>query len=81
MLERESAYGRSGFALQFMRHDDRIEVLAIAVNYWVNFMARDEEIALEAYHGAQLQTELKVFMDNVLGNNASGGSSDIKNSI
>ncbi len=52
-----------------LRHDDRLDVLAMAVRYWVDAMARDEEIAVEGYREQILQNELRIFMEHVVGGN------------
>jgi len=50
-----------------LKFDDRIDVLAMAVRYWVDSMARDENTAIDSHREALLEEELKVFMDNVIG--------------
>lgn len=50
-----------------LRFDDRIDALAIAVNYWVQSMARDERKAVQQYHNRELEKELKTFMKHVIG--------------
>lgn len=47
-----------------LRHDDKIDVLAMAVAYWVNAMAVDEEESLESYREDLLEQELNSFMTN-----------------
>ena len=49
-----------------LRHDDRLDALAIAVAYWVESMARSESKAVQTWHNKALDKELKVFMDNCL---------------
>ena len=44
--------------------DDRIDALAIAVNYWVEVMDRDAQTALEDYKEEQLDIALEKFMDD-----------------
>ena len=61
-----------------LRHDDRLDVLAMAVRYWVDAMARDEEIAVEGYREQVLQNELRVFMEHVVGNTAGNYSRDFR---
>lgn len=53
--------------------DDRIDVLAIAVNYWVEIMDKDAATAEDDHKAAALQAELDSFADHVLG--VSKGSS------
>lgn len=62
-----------------LKFDDRLDVLAMAVRYWVDSMARDERLAEEDYRENLLNQELKVFMDHVLGGNSSNAfSNDIR---
>jgi hypothetical protein len=48
-------------------HDDRLDALAIAVNYWVETMARDNNKAASDIKSVALERELKKFMGQVLG--------------
>jgi hypothetical protein len=48
-------------------HDDRLDALAIAVAYWTESMARDNNKAADDIQSAALDKELKKFMGNVLG--------------
>lgn len=48
-------------------HDDRLDALAIAVNYWVESMARDNNKAASEIKGMAIDRELKKFMGGVLG--------------
>lgn len=48
-------------------HDDRLDALAIAVAYWTESMARDNNKAAHDIQSAALDKELKKFMGNVLG--------------
>ena len=61
-----------------LRHDDRLDVLAIAVRYWVDAMSRDEEIALEDYRESLLQEELRNFMEHAIGFGNNSGFDDIR---
>lgn len=47
-----------------LRHDDKIDALAIAVAYWVESMGRDENESLKAYKEELLDRELENFMAN-----------------
>lgn len=49
-----------------LAHDDRLEALAGAVNYWVKSMARDTDKAMAAQKRHVLDLELKKFLDNAL---------------
>lgn len=53
-----------------LKHDDRLDVLAMAVRYWVDAMSRDEEIAVQDYKEAQLQEALDLFMEHTVGTNS-----------
>lgn len=45
-----------------LRHDDRLDALAMAVAYWVEHMARDNNKAVDQLNGEELDKELKAFM-------------------
>ena len=47
-----------------LAHDDRLDALAIAVNYWVETMDRDAQMALEDHREEQLDKELELFMQS-----------------
>ena len=48
-------------------HDDRLDALAIAVAYWTESMARDNNKAAQEIKNTALDKELKKFMGSVLG--------------
>lgn len=50
-----------------LRHDDRLDALAQAVEYWMESMARDEEQSVEKWKEEQLEKELERFKDHVFG--------------
>lgn len=50
-----------------LAHDDRLDALAIAVAYWVESMARDNNKAAQEIRSTALYKELKKFMGHVLG--------------
>ena len=50
-----------------LRHDDRLDALAMAVAYWVEHMARDNSKAVDQLHDAALKSDLKSFMANAMG--------------
>jgi hypothetical protein len=60
-----------------LRHDDRLDALAIAVAYWTEQMARDEEMGIEQIRQDALEVELQRFMENAVdpSGRRSGGSS------
>lgn len=49
-----------------LRHDDRLDALSIAVAYWVEQMARDEEMGIEQIKADALDRELERFMENAV---------------
>jgi hypothetical protein len=55
-------------------HDDRLDALAIAVNYWTESMARDNNKAASEIKGMAIDRELKKFMGSVLGRKPQGNS-------
>jgi hypothetical protein len=57
-----------------LKHDDRLDALAMAVAYWVESMARDEKHALDDHKTRLLDEELRQFMDNILGSTPRGNS-------
>ena len=50
-----------------LKHDDRLDALAIAVNYWTEQMAQDEQRGMEDMHSEALDRELEAFMDSAVG--------------
>lgn len=58
-----------------LKHDDRLDALSMAVAYWSESMARDNDKALEAHKAKLLDAELKKFKTQVLGakKQSSGG--------
>lgn len=50
-----------------LRHDDKIDVLAMACGYWVEAMAVDEDEDLKQYREELLMKELDKFLDSALG--------------
>jgi hypothetical protein len=55
-----------------LAHDDRLDVLAIAVNYWVEQMARNVDDAIKDAHNDRLTKGLQKFMDSALGRKSKG---------
>ena len=47
-------------------HDDRLDVLSMAVAYWVEQMAADVDMEMKARKDDMLDKELERFMQNVL---------------
>ena len=50
-----------------LAHDDRLDALAMAVAYWVEHMARDNDKAAQSIKDKALKEELKKFVSGVLG--------------
>ncbi len=46
---------------------DRLDVLAMAVAYWVEQMVRDVDMAIADEKGRRLKDALENFMDHVIG--------------
>ena len=53
-------------------HDDRLDALSMAVSYWVDHMARDNDKAVGQMKEKALQTDLKKFLGSVLGGKPKG---------
>lgn len=49
-----------------LRHDDRLDALAGAVQYWLECMAQDTDKAAEEHRAKLLEAELKKFTNSVL---------------
>ncbi len=58
-----------------LKHDDRLDALAIAVNYWVEQMSQDELRGLQERRDELLDRELAKFMEHALGSRYSGSES------
>jgi hypothetical protein len=56
-----------------LQHDDRLDALSMAVQYWVEAMARDTEVAFDEAKEQALRDELEDFMDHVLGKGSPAG--------
>lgn len=50
-----------------LKHDDRLDALSIAVAYWVDMMARDQDEAIKEDNEEAWENEIERFMDNALG--------------
>ena len=51
-----------------LAHDDRLDVLAMAVQYWVDQMSRDVDDAMMSHKRDRLSQELTKFMNHTIGN-------------
>lgn len=51
-----------------LKHDDRLDALAIAVNYWTEQMAQDELRGIADIRKDKLEKELDKFMQSAVGN-------------
>jgi len=49
-----------------LKHDDRLDAVSMAVQYWVNAMKRDDHKAAEAHQDRLLKAELRNFMKNAI---------------
>lgn len=54
-----------------IKHDDRLDALAMAVAYWVERMARDADQGIRRIHDDAMQRELEDFMENAFGQRTS----------
>jgi hypothetical protein len=57
-----------------LAQDDRLDALAIAVNYWVEQMARDVDKAIEDEKEQRLKDALDNFTSHVLGHKLKGNT-------
>ncbi len=57
-----------------LAHDDRLDVLAIAVNYWTEQMSRDVDEAMHFHKNEKLHRELESFTESVLGHKGDRGN-------
>jgi hypothetical protein len=48
-------------------HDDRLDALAMAVSYWTEHMARDNDKAVKQLKDKAVDLELKKFMGQIMG--------------
>ncbi len=55
-------------------HDDRLDALSMAVSYWVEHMARDNNKAVSQMKDKALDADLRKFMGNALGRPVKGKS-------
>ena len=49
-------------------HDDRLDALQMAVQYWVDFMAADAEAEIKTRKEELLDLELEKFVAGIMGN-------------
>jgi hypothetical protein len=61
-----------------LAHDDRIDVLAMAVSYWTQQMAQDADRRMKVRKDEVLTKELERFVDSALGRKDRGGDSWIR---
>lgn len=57
-----------------LKHDDRLDALAIAVAYWAERMAQDADRGISAEKDRLLDRELERFMENAIGRPERGNS-------
>ena len=53
-------------------HDDRLDALSIAVAYWVEHMAVDQERKIQEERDRQFEEEIKRFMEHTIGWKSTG---------
>ncbi|MCQ4158749.1 phage terminase large subunit [Roseomonas sp. GC11] len=58
-----------------IKHDDRLDALSIAVHYWVENMAKDDEKAVDDHKQRLMEEELRRFMEEALGDKQREGTS------
>ena len=56
-----------------LRNDDRLDALAIAVAYWIEYLAVDTDRQLQDHKDRLLKDSLEKFIDNALGNRGTRG--------
>ena len=57
-----------------LKHDDRLDALSIAVNYWVENMAQDADRGISRERQDALDLELEKFIDSAMGTSKSRSS-------
>ena len=57
-----------------LKHDDRLDALAMGVNYWTEQMARDQDKGILEDNRKKMDAELKSFIDNAFGRKTYGSS-------
>ena len=55
-----------------LRHDDQIDALAIAANYWVEVMDRDQTLSYNQHKEEMLDRDLEEFMEHTIGRKIKG---------
>ena len=61
-----------------LAHDDRVDVLAMAVSYWTQQMAQDADKRMRIRKDEVLNRELEKFMESAIGRKGTGGDSWIQ---
>ena len=57
-----------------LAHDDRLDVLAIAVNYWVEQMAQNADDKIKSRKDQMMDRELEKFMEHTVGRKPKGNT-------
>jgi len=57
-----------------LAHDDRLDVLSMAVGYWAEQMAQDVDKQIQDRKDRKLQTQLENFMDHTIGRKPRGST-------
>ena len=50
-----------------LRHDDQLDALAMAANYWVETIDRDQTLSYNQHKNELLDKELESFMEQTIG--------------
>ena len=54
-------------AVKLQKHDDRLDALAMAVNYWVDQMAADADVKIQDRRDELFNMEIEKFVAGVMG--------------
>jgi hypothetical protein len=54
-------------AVKLQKHDDRLDALAMAVNYWVDQMAADADVKIRDRRDELFDIELEKFVAGIVG--------------
>ena len=61
-------------AVKLQKHDDRLDALAMAVNYWVGQMAADADVKIRDRRDELFDMELEKFVTGIVGSQSDGNS-------
>ena len=54
-------------AVKLQTHDDRLDALAMAVEYWVDQMAADADVKIQDRRDELFDMEIQKFVEGILG--------------